>query len=288
MSNESGQLYVVATPIGNLADLTERARTTLAAVAVIAAEDTRHSAGLLNHLGIRVPLISLHEHNEQDRVSVLVARLQAGEDVALISDAGTPLISDPGYRLVRAAQQAGIAVLAVPGASSVMAALSVAGLPTDRFLFEGFLPARSSARQQRLQALAGVAHTLVLFEAGRRLQATLTDLVRAMGGEREAAICRELTKRFETTRSDSLEGLCEWVANEPDQTRGEIVLLVGPATQSDAKPTPALPSVVELLALLRGEGLGAKSAARIAARLTGESVNALYAQAIKAPSSDPS
>ena len=281
MSNDAGRLHVVATPIGNLEDLSPRAVRVLGEVALVAAEDTRHSGGLLSHLGLKTPLVSLHEHNEAQRIDTVLARLQAGDDIALVSDAGTPLISDPGYRLVRMAQQAGIEVVAVPGASSVTAALSVAGLPTDRFVFEGFLPARSSARRQRIKALASLSSTLVLFEAARRLPAALADLQAVMGGEREIALCRELTKRFETARLLPLEQMREWVESDADCQRGEVVLVIGPPAEAEAPP-PVLPAP-EVLALLRAEGLGARSAARVASRLTGQSVNALYDMASGQP-----
>ena len=281
MSNPLGRLYVVATPIGNLGDISARAIDTLNAVDLICAEDTRHSARLLAHLGIKAKLQSLHEHNEADRVGRILTCLEAGESVALISDAGTPLISDPGYRLVRAARQAGFEVLAVPGPSSVVAALSVAGLPTDRFFFEGFLPARSAARRRRLEGLSAQRHTLVFLEAGRRVPEALDDLADILGAEREGAICRELTKRFETTRAGPLAELAGWVREDPAQTRGEFVILVGPAPAGNAPPIGTLPDTDTLLQMLRGEGLGAKAAARVTARITGESANALYDRAVR-------
>lgn len=281
MSIEPGRLYVVATPIGNLGDLSARARETLAGVDAIAAEDTRHTARLLGHLGLKQPLISLHEHNENERVAMLRQRLDSGSAIALVSDAGTPLISDPGYRLVRALREAGREVLAVPGPSSIVAALSVAGLPTDRFSYEGFLPARPASRRKRLTALAGLEHTLVVLESGRRLEAALADMVEAFGPEREAAICRELTKRFETTRLDTLAALVDWVAADPHRLKGEFVILIGGAPASSAEQA-GLPPVEVMLQLLRQEGLGAKAAARIAAQLTGGSTNQIYTLAVQA------
>ncbi len=281
MSNESGRLFVVATPIGNLGDLSDRAREVLAAVHRIAAEDTRHSGQLLGRLGIRSPMISLHEHNEAERVTRILSCLEAGESVALVSDAGTPLISDPGYRLVRAARQAGFEVLAVPGPSSVIAALSVAGLPTDRFFFEGFLPARPAARRRRLEALAGQPHTLVFLEAGRRVPAALDDLSDLLGAGREGAVCRELTKRFETTRSGSLAELADWIRGDATRVRGEFVILVGPDPDDRAPSAAPVPDTASLLQMLRAEGLGAKAAARVTARITGESANALYDRAVQ-------
>lgn len=279
MSNESGRLYVVATPIGNLDDITRRAVAVLGSVAAIAAEDTRRTAQLLTHLGLRRPLISLHEHNESARTDRLLERLAAGENLALVSDAGTPLVSDPGYRLVRAARTAGLPVLAVPGPSSVTAALSVAGLPTDRFRYEGFLPARTSARRRRLTELAAVDCTLVLLESSHRVAAALADLAQVLGGGREAVLARELTKAFETVRLDRLDALAEWVVADPDQQRGEHVILVAGA---DAPPALAGPAADEVLRILQDEGLGARQAARIAARLTGEPKNALYRRIIGA------
>ncbi|MDR9413781.1 MAG: 16S rRNA (cytidine(1402)-2'-O)-methyltransferase [Spiribacter sp.] len=281
VSIEPGRLYVVATPIGNLGDLSARARETLAGVDAIAAEDTRHTARLLGHLGLKQPLISLHEHNENERVAMLRQRLDSGSAIALVSDAGTPLISDPGYRLVRALREAGREVLAVPGPSSIVAALSVAGLPTDRFSYEGFLPARSASRRKRLKALAGLEHTLVVLESGRRLEAALADMVEAFGPEREAAICRELTKRFETTRLDTLAALVDWVAADPHRLKGEFVILIGGAPASSADQA-GLPPVEVMLQLLRQEGLGAKAAARVAAQLTGGSTNQIYTLAVQA------
>lgn len=278
MSNAPGCLYVVATPIGNLDDITRRAVAVLGAVDAVAAEDTRRTGQLLTHLGLRRPLVSLHEHNEDQRTAALVGRLQAGESLALVSDAGTPLVSDPGYRLVRACRAAGVAVLAVPGASSITAALSVAGLPTDRFLYEGFLPARPAARRRRLAELAGVTCTLVLLESSHRVAASLADLAAVFGGGREAALARELTKAFETVRLDRLDRLAEWVAADPDQQRGEHVILVAGAEPAAAAP-PALPTEA-VLAVLSEEGIGARQAARIASRLTGEPKNALYRRII--------
>jgi len=284
VSNLLGRLFVVATPIGNMGDMSDRARETLSHVDCVAVEDTRHSGRLLSRFGIKQRLVSLHEHNEANRIEPLLDQLRAGKDIALISDAGTPLISDPGYRLVRAARAAGIEVLTVPGPSSIVAALSVAGLPSDRFVYEGFLPARSSARVRRLKALAHLEQTLVLLEAGRRVAKTLDDLIDVMGANRQAAICRELTKRFETTHSDSLAELADWFAADSNRQLGEFVILVAAGDITTESMTPTLPAVDELLAMLRAEGLGAKAAARVAARLTGQPVNTLYAQAITAGS----
>ncbi len=281
MSNAPGKLYVVATPIGNLGDISARARDVLDDVDRIAAEDTRQTQKLLAHLGIHTPMISLHEHNEAERAERLVAALLAGETLALVSDAGTPLISDPGYRLVRAVRQAGAEVVAIPGPSSVTAALSIAGLPTDRFFFEGFLPARSKARRERLSTLSALPHSIVLFEAGRRLRATLQDIAAVMGEAREIALCRELTKRFEQVVTGSLATVIEQVNADLNTVRGELVIVVAPGVE--AVPTAAKVNSADLLAMLRAEGLGAKASARIASAVTGEAVNTLYPRAAAIP-----
>jgi len=238
-----GELRVVATPIGNLADLTPRAREALATADVVAAEDTRHTAQLLRHLGLERPLVSLHEHNEGARVPALIARLQAGENVALVSDAGTPLLSDPGAGLVGAAVAAGLRVTPLPGASALLAALCVAGLPAERFSFEGFLPAKVMARRQTLEALAGETRTLVFYEAPHRIVETLADAAAAFGKERQAAVARELTKLHETIYRGTLGELAALAPNEANLARGEIVLLVSghrPAEGADTLPAEAL------------------------------------------------
>ena len=274
MATASGTLWVVATPIGNLDDLSTRARSVLGSVVVIAAEDTRHTRHLLQHFGLATPLLALHEHNEAGVVAALLARLAAGEDLALVSDAGTPLISDPGFRLVRAARAAGLRVAPVPGPAALIAALSVAGLPSERFVFEGFLPAKAGARRQHLAALVGEARTLVFYEAPHRLEATLADLAAAFGSERPAALARELTKLHETVIDATLGDLMARVAADADQRRGEIVLIVG---GNDAQAAQALAEGRRLYALLRGE-LAPARAARIAAEFTGAPRRALYAE----------
>jgi 16S rRNA (cytidine1402-2'-O)-methyltransferase len=239
----SGELRVVATPIGNLADLSPRAREALATADVIAAEDTRHSAQLLRYLGLERPLVSLHEHNEAARVPALIARLQAGENVALVSDAGTPLLSDPGAGLVGAAVAAGLRVTPLPGASALLAALCVAGLPAERFSFEGFLPAKTMARRQALEALASDARTLVFYEAPHRIVDTLTDALAAVGVDRQAVVARELTKLHETVYRGSLGELVAMAPKEPNLARGEIVLLVQghrPVAGGEVLPAEAL------------------------------------------------
>ena len=225
----NGQLFIVATPIGNLADITFRAVETLKAVDAIAAEDTRCSGKLLQHYGIDTPMLALHEHNEASRSEVLLKRLQNGEDIALISDAGTPLISDPGYRLVLRLRQAGIRITPIPGASSVLAALCAAGLPTDHFRFAGFLPRSGKARSKELKRIAGSDETTVLLESPRRLSATLHDLETLLDDTREVAVARELTKLFEEFVSGSLADVSAHF--EQHAARGEIVLMIGPASE---------------------------------------------------------
>lgn len=268
---QQGGLYVVATPIGNLEDLSYRAARVLGAADVIAAEDTRRARVLLDHYGVAGTVVSLHEHNEEARTPELLERVRAGGTVALISDAGTPLISDPGFRLVQAAAEAGLSVIPVPGASALTAALSVAGLPTDRFAFEGFLPSKASARRKRVAALQGEPRTLVFFESGQRLSASLRDLCESFGAERKAVLCRELTKRFENVLRSNLQELSEDVKRDSDHLRGEMVLLV-----EGAPPRNRQLEAVELgRALL--EFLSVSQAARAAARLTGVPRRDIYA-----------
>ena len=276
VSNKAGVLYVVATPIGNLADISQRALEILADVDLIAAEDTRHSRRLLGRYGIATRLVALHEHNERGAVGGLVEKLEHGGRVALISDAGTPLISDPGFRLVREARRAGIDVVPVPGPCAAICALSVAGLPTDRFVFEGFLPARSAARRARLQVLASETRTLVFYEAGRRMAACLDDLCVAFGDERPAVLARELTKLHETVLDADLTTLARRVATDPEQCLGESVLLVGGAPEPDSADAE---SARQLIEVLLDEGLPVSRAAAIAARVTGQSKRAVYALA---------
>ena len=278
MSGRPGVLYVVATPIGNLADISARARDVLAEVDVVAAEDTRHSGTLLKHLGIDTPLLSLHDHNKAKRAPLLVARLMAGESVALISDAGTPLISDPGFDLVRAARVAGVTVTPVPGASALVAALSVSGLPTDRFVFEGFLPAKQAARRERLGGLSAEHRTLVFYESVHRLKESLEDMAAAFGPQRPAVLARELTKLHEGVREAPLRALAEWAASDPAAAKGEVVLMVAGAPAAGAE---ALDGEVErILKLLLAE-LPVKQAAALAAAITGLNKNPLYERALE-------
>ncbi|BAU72682.1 16S rRNA (cytidine(1402)-2'-O)-methyltransferase [Metapseudomonas furukawaii] len=274
-----GTLYVVATPIGNLDDITARALKVLREVSLIAAEDTRHSARLLQHFGIETPLAACHEHNERDHGGRFLSRLLSGENVALISDAGTPLISDPGFHLVRSAQAAGVRVVPVPGACALIAALSAAGLPSDRFSFEGFLPAKASARRGRLEGVREESRTLIFYEAPHRLLESLEDMRGVFGGERQAVLARELTKTFETLKGASLAELCAWVAADANQQRGECVVLVGgwqPPEGEDSVSAEA----VRVLELLLAE-MPVKRAAALAAEITGVRKNLLYQEALK-------
>jgi 16S rRNA (cytidine1402-2'-O)-methyltransferase len=269
---QPGQLWVVATPIGHRDDFSARAVETLRNVAVIAAEDTRHSRPLLIHYNIDTPTIALHEHNEREVVDAVVRRLQGGESVALISDAGTPLISDPGFRLVRAARAAGIRCIPVPGACAAIAALSVAGLPSDRFVFEGFLPPKAAARRSRLQELAGDARTLMFYESSHRVAESLADMRDVFGAQREAVLARELTKLFETVIGEPLSKLAARVAGDPDQQRGECVILVaGRGEEVDER----LAEGQRVFAIL-SEELPPSKAAKLAAAITGASRKALY------------
>jgi len=270
----TGRLQVVATPIGNLADLGERAREALAEADVIAAEDTRHTGALLKAMGLATPLVSLHEHNESRRVPGLLARLALGARVALVSDAGTPLLSDPGYELVRAAIAAGVEVSAIPGPSAITAALAVAGLPTDRFCFEGFLPARARERRAALEALAHERRTLVLFEAPHRIAAALADLAAVLGPEREAVVARELTKAHETIYRGPLGELAARAATEVNFARGEITLVVhGAPAAAAAVDERLLHRTIEVLS----KELPPGRVAAVAAQLTGATRAAAYA-----------
>jgi 16S rRNA (cytidine1402-2'-O)-methyltransferase len=273
--SKSGRLFIVATPIGHRDDLSTRARATLAGADAVIAEDTRRARVLLASHALTRPLLSLHEHNEAARLPALLQRLHEGQDLALISDAGTPLISDPGFRLVRAASEAGVRVVPIPGPSAPIAALSVVGLPTDRFVFEGFLPARAGARATRLHELRDETRTLVFFEAPHRLSDTLEAMVEAFGGDREAALARELTKRYETVRREALAVLREWVAGDSDQQRGECVIVVRGAAGDKTEVSTAARDV---LAVLSAE-LPLRQACRLAAKITGCSANALYREA---------
>jgi 16S rRNA (cytidine1402-2'-O)-methyltransferase len=272
-----GRLQVVATPIGNLADLSARAREALAQADVIAAEDTRHTGALLRTIGIARPLLSLHEHNESQRAAALLARLAAGENIALVSDAGTPLLSDPGFELVQRAVQAGFEVQAIPGPCAITTALSLAGLPTDRFCFEGFLPSRARERRAALAALAHERRTLVFFEAPHRIVAALADLAGQLGAARQAVVARELTKAHETIYRGTLAELAARAQAEPNFARGELTLVVQGAAEAAAVDETQLRRAVTLLV----KELPPARAAAIAAQLTGASRAAAYALATR-------
>jgi len=278
-SNSLGTLYIVATPIGNLGDMSQRAIDTLKNVDLIAAEDTRHSRPLLQQFTIKASLTALHEHNEQGVCDKLISKLQAGQSIAVISDAGTPLISDPGYYLVRQAHQAGIRVIPIPGASTLTTALCAAGLPTTRVHFEGFLAAKSTNRITRLKDLATSTDTLVFFEAPHRIIDALTDMSCVFGVERNAVFMRELTKVYETIKAGTLESLLEWVSADPYQRKGEIVLVVHgdiPKPDSDEVSIEA----ERILKLLLQE-LSTKKAAALTAEITGLRKNQLYQHALE-------
>lgn len=280
----AGRLYVVATPIGNMGDLSARARLTLETCALIAAEDTRHTGGLLKAFGVKTPMVSLHDHNEEQRAPELIARLHNGESIALVSDAGTPAISDPGFALVRAAAAAGVEVIAVPGPCAAVAALSIGALPTDRFCFEGFLPARGAARRQRLTALAAEPRTLVFYESPHRVLETLMDCAAAFGPERAGTVARELTKLHETTYRGTLGELAATAASEADFARGEIVLIVGgaPVVEPGAGGADGHDGALDrVLAILMVE-LPLKQAAGLAAKLVaGVRDNEAYKRALR-------
>jgi 16S rRNA (cytidine1402-2'-O)-methyltransferase len=275
------KLYVVATPIGNLSDLSARARDTLANSDLIAAEDTRHTGVLLKHFGIGTPQLSLHDHNEAARAVEIIALLRAGKSVSLVSDAGTPAISDPGFELVRAVAAAGFEIIAVPGPCAAIAALSIGALPTDRFCFEGFSPARGAARRQRLKALEREARTLVFYESPHRVRETLEDCVTAFGEARAATVVREATKLHETTYRGSLLEMLNRSREDADFSRGEIVLLIGgaPQTQGDEAESEAKAQLDKVLLVLLAE-LPLKQAAHLAAQITGARGNEAYKRAL--------
>lgn len=281
--NTPGILYVVATPLGNRQDITLRAIETLKTVDVIAAEDTRHSISLLQMLGISKPMLALHEHNEREQAEKLVQRLKQGESIALISDAGTPLISDPGYHLVNAVRKQGLRVVPIPGACAAIAALSVAGLPTDRFVFEGFLPAKSQLRMQRLQALLSESRTIIFYESPHRIRDFLDDLQKVFGSDRYIVIARELTKLFETIHAGRVEDVISWMASDPNQQRGEFVVMV--AGVEKAVEQTEVVAVDVILKLLLKE-LPMKKAAELAAKITGKRKNELYQLALELKQKD--
>jgi len=266
-------LFVVATPIGNLGDMTPRAVEVLQSVALVAAEDTRHSSRLMAHFNIKTPMISLHDHNERQRLQTILDKLAAGDSIALISDAGTPLISDPGFILVRAVREAGFKVVPVPGSCAVITAMCAAGVPTDRFVFEGFLPAKRTGRKQHFEALIAEERTVIFYESTHRILDSLADMKEVLGGDRYIVIARELTKTFETIRGDTLDNLIEWINADHHQQKGEFVLLVqGVELEVGDGPSPEALKVLDVLL----EELPVKQAASLAAKITGEKKNALY------------
>lgn len=274
----AGSLYIVATPLGNLGDMVPRAVDILQTVDVIAAEDTRHSRVLLDHFGIRTPMTAYHEHSTPARRADLLRQLQEGRSIALISDAGTPLISDPGYRLVQEARAAGITVSPVPGACALIAALSVSGLPCDRFVFEGFLPAKPMARRKQLQTLCAETRTLVFYESSHRIADCLVDLAAVLGGERQAVLARELTKLYETVHAASLADLTDWLLEDGNRQRGEFVLLVAGSPEAVSADVREGLRVAQILA----DSLPPSQAAELAARITGSERRAIYAELVRA------
>lgn len=273
MHNSNGILYIVATPIGNLQDITLRALEVLAQVDLIAAEDTRHSGLLLGHYGIKKPFFALHDHNEQQKTDSLVEKLQQGMNIALISDAGTPLISDPGFHLVRKCRQAGIRVVPLPGACAAIAALCVSGIASDRFCFEGFLPAKSKARQDKLHSLVEEERTLIFYESTHRIMETLADVENILGAERYVVLAREITKTWETVSGASVADLRYWLDEDPNRTKGEMVLII--EGYRETKTEIFSPQAIKALELIAQE-LPLKKAASIVAQLYGYKKNALY------------
>lgn len=278
MSFKKGSLFIVATPIGNMGDMTERAQKTLSEVDVIAVEDTRRSAQLLRNFDISTPMISVHEHNERQICASLLERIENGDNIALISDAGTPLLSDPGYFLVNQAREKELPVIPIPGVSAVITALSVAGLPTDRFVFEGFLPAKSTARQQKLEKLKDDIRTVIFYEAPHRIVEMLKDCQLVFGGQRKVVLARELTKTFETVHGDTLDALIPWVEADENQRKGEFVVLVQGA---EAREDTGIDAESERILLILLKDLPVKQAAALAASITGLKKNALYQFALE-------
>lgn len=276
MSDVTGTLYIVATPIGNLEDFSARGIRVLTEVALIAAEDTRHSAKLLHHYGIHTAVVGVHEHNEQEQTPRLIETLRAGKSIALISDAGTPLVSDPGFKLVRAAQAAGVPVVPVPGPCAAIAALSAAGLPTDRFVFEGFPPPRSAARRSAFAAAREEKRTLIYYESSHRIVESLADMVETFGAERAAVLARELTKKFETIRVGTLAQIHAVVSDNAREQLGEFVILVHGAEPQVLAADAEVDRVLRVLL----ETVPLKAAVTLAARLTGAPKNQLYDRAL--------
>lgn len=275
-------LYVVPTPIGNLGDITQRALATLKAVDLIAAEDTRHTGMLLQHFAINARFFALHDHNEQQKADLLIDKLRAGQSIALVSDAGTPLINDPGYHLVRRCREAGIRVVPLPGACAATTALCAAGVPSDRFCYEGFLPAKSKARRDRLRALQQEPRTLIFYESTHRLLESLEDMVSELGGARYVVLARELTKTWENIHGAPVAQLLAWVREDENRRKGEMVLIVE-GYQADEEALS--PEALRTLALLQAE-LPLKKAAALVAEIHGVKKNALYKYALAQQSGD--
>lgn len=273
---KKGKLFVVATPIGNLGDISHRAAETLSQVSVIAAEDTRVTKKLLAHLGLATPCLALHDHNERELVPKLVERLNRGESVALVSDAGTPLISDPGYLLISAAHDAEIPLVAIPGPSALAAALSIAGLPVDRFVFEGFLPPKAGERQKRLRELTDEPRTVVFYESSHRIVAMLEDVAAIFGTERPVALAHELTKIHESVERGTVSDVLAWLAADANRCKGEFVVVVGGAPAALREPQHDADILRALL-----EFLPLSQAVAAAVKITGQKRNVLYAQAIE-------
>jgi 16S rRNA (cytidine1402-2'-O)-methyltransferase len=278
---QPGTLYIVATPIGNLADISQRALKVLELVDIIACEDTRHTQRLLSHFSIKNKTMSMHDHNERQRQEQIAKLLQEGKSIALVSDAGTPLISDPGFHLVRHCRQEGLKVSPIPGACAAISALSAAGLPTDRFSFEGFLPSKSGARQKTLAELADETRTMVFYDAPRRAIDTVEDIVTVLGGQRYVVMAREITKTFETIYSDTAENLLSWLQQDPNQLKGEMVLII---EGHKVDPNEISLKVIETLKLLLKE-VKPKVACAITAEIHGVKKNTLYDIALSLKSS---
>ncbi len=276
MTSRNAVLYIVATPIGNLADISQRAISTLKTVNVIAAEDTRHTGLLLKHLNIKNKLLSLHEHNERSQSSIIISRLEQGESVALVSDAGTPLISDPGFFLVREARQAGFKVVPIPGACAMITALSVSGIATDRFVFEGFLPHKQGARQKQLRAIANEPRTLVFYESTHRIIDCLKDMKNILGDERLVTIARELTKTFETLYSDTLNNSLNWMQDDVQQKKGEFVVILSGNQNPSSTSEVEVDRMVDILM----KQLPMAQATATAAEISGQRKKELYQRAL--------
>ena len=277
MSDNSGVLYVIATPIGNLQDISDRAKQVLREVDLILAEDTRHSRKLLDHLLITTPMQTYHDHNEQTVIPLVLEMLQHGSKLALISDAGTPLICDPGFHLVKTAYEQGIQVIPIPGPAAFLAALSVSGVPTDKFIFEGFLSTKSTARRKRLQELASETRTMIFYEAPHRILQILEEICDMFGGDRVVCVCRELTKKFETIYRDTCGKVLEQLAGNPMQQKGEFVIILQGSDQKDAH---AASEVTRILQILLKHKISVKEVSGIVAEITGARKNEIYGLAL--------